>query len=477
MNTIDRREFLKTLGLGTVATAAVAAGCTSPHQDQAEGTALGPVPTDQMTYRLDSHGQKVSLLGFGCMRFPTCHDLDSNEQDDPLDQEKINEMLDYAIAHGVNLFDTAPPYCRGRSERAVGLALARHDRSEYLLSSKCSNFAAQSWSREATLKMYHNTFKELQTDYLDYYMLHSVGNHCRDLEGRELGGMEAFTKRYLDNGILDFLVEERAKGKIRNLGFSYHGDVEVFDYLLSRHEEIHWDHVLIQHNYVDWHHAKQLSESNTNSEYLYTELARRDIPVFVMEPLLGGQLASLYDAAVEQLKAREPQASIASWAFRFAGQQEHILTVLSGMTYLEHLQDNIRTYAPHQPLNDEELALLEKIAQDYASFQLIPCTRCQYCMPCPYGIDIPATFSHYNKCLNEGKLIAEDATIETRADRRAFRKARREFLIGYDRSVPKLRQANHCIGCNQCLAHCPQGIPIPQRMKDIDAYVERIRTT
>ena len=316
--------------------------------------------------------------------------------------------------------------------------------------------------------MYHNSFKELQTDYLDYYMLHAIGNGAKDLEGNPLTGMEAFQRRYIDNGILDFLVEEREKGHIKNLGFSYHGDIEVFDYLLSMHDKYHWDHVLIQHNYVDWRHAKQMNERNTNSEYLYGELVKRGIPAFVMEPLLGGQLASLYDAATEELKSRDPQASIASWAFRFAGNQPGILTVLSGMTYMEHLQDNLRTYCPHKPLSDDELGMLERIAQEYASFRLIPCTGCQYCMPCPYGIDIPSTFKHYNTCLNEGKLISGDFTLETSEEKRAFRKARREFLIGYDRSVPRLRQASHCIGCNQCLAHCPQGINIPEEMRKID---------
>ena len=475
MNPINRRDFLKTLGLGTVATAAVAAGCSSPNESKVEGTALGEIPTDKMTYRTDSHGQQVSLLGYGCMRFPTIAGTSGRENDDELDQEKINELIDYALAHGVNLYDTAPPYCKGRSEHAVGIALSRHDRSEYLISTKCSNFAPTTWSREATLKMYHNSFKELQTDYLDYYMLHAIGNGAKDLEGNPLTGMEAFQRRYIDNGILDFLVEEREKGHIKNLGFSYHGDIEVFDYLLSMHDKYHWDHVLIQHNYVDWRHAKQMNERNTNSEYLYGELVKRGIPAFVMEPLLGGQLASLYDAATEELKSRDPQASIASWAFRFAGNQPGILTVLSGMTYMEHLQDNLRTYCPHKPLSDDELGMLERIAQEYASFRLIPCTGCQYCMPCPYGIDIPSTFKHYNTCLNEGKLISGDFTLETSEEKRAFRKARREFLIGYDRSVPRLRQASHCIGCNQCLAHCPQGINIPEEMRKIDGYTERIK--
>lgn len=471
---IDRRTFLKTMGVGTVATAAVAAGCKSPNQTQTEGAALGPVPTDKMTYRENLHGDKVSLLGYGCMRLPTIEGESGREQDQELDQDKVNELLDYAIAHGVNLFDTAPPYCKGRSEHAVGIALSRHNRSEYYVSTKLSNFNPKFWSRQASIDLYHNSMKELHTDYLDYYMLHSCGGTATDLQGNKLDSMQTLKARFFDNGMLDYLMAEREAGRIRNLGFSYHGDVNVFNYLLSLNDQVHWDHVLIQHNYSDWHHA---AEYNTDSEYLYGELAKRNIPVFVMEPLLGGQLATLTEHAVAELKRREPQCSVASWAFRFAGSQPRILTVLSGMTYMEHLQDNIRTYSPLKPLSDDELSLLEEIARERASFSIVPCTGCKYCMPCPYGIDIPSVFQHYNKCLNEGNLLNEDDLLEPNADKKGFRRNRRAFLVGYDRSVPRLRQSDHCIGCNQCIPLCPQSINIPQEMQNIDQYCEKLRTT
>ena len=146
-------------------------------------------------------------------------------------------------------------------------------------------------------------------------------------------GMEEFNKRYIDNGVLDFLMKEREAGRIRNLGFSYHGDIAVFDHLLSRHDEYKWDFVQIQLNYVDWKHAKEVNERNTNAEYLYNELARRDIPAIIMEPLLGGRLSNVPDHIVSRLKQREPERSVASWAFRYAGSHPDVLTVLSGMTY------------------------------------------------------------------------------------------------------------------------------------------------
>ncbi len=456
---MDRRQFLKLFGAGAATTAAAFAGCSNKAEHSTTETVLGEIPTDKMTYRTNTHGEKVSLLGFGCMRFPTIQGESGREDsENALDQEEINRMVDYAIAHGVNLFDTSPAYCQGRSEKAVGIALSRHKRSEYFVSTKLSNFGV--FTREASLEMYYNSFKELQVDYLDYYLLHSVG-----------GGEDAmgyFRARYIDNGILDFLIEERAAGRIKNLGFSYHGDIRIFDYLLSRHDEIHWDFVLIQHNYVDWNHAKDTNPRNTNSEYLYNELDKRNIPIFVMEPLLGGRLANLNDHATAILKQKEPSASVASWAFRFAGSMPRILTVLSGMTYMEHLQDNIRTYAPLKPLDDSEYAMLDEIARMYVNFPMVPCNTCQYCMPCPYGLDIPGIFNHYNKCLNEGNVQEDRQNPE-------YRKARKAFLIGYDRSVPKLRQANHCVGCGKCIPACPQRIDIPAEMQRIDKFVEDLK--
>ena len=251
--------------------------------------------------------------------------------------------------------------------------------------------------------------------------------------------MAEFEERYVNNGILDFLLEEREAGRIRNLGFSYHGDVKIFDYLLSRHDEYKWDFVQIQMNYLDWRYAKQINPRNTDAEYLYNQLAERHIPVVIMEPLLGGRLSNVPDNIVAHLKQREPERSVASWAFRFAGTYPDVLTVLSGMTRMEHLQDNLRTYCPLKPLTAEELDFLQETATMMMQYDTIPCNDCKYCMPCPYGIDIPAILLHYNKCLNEGNIVSS-------SDEDNYRKARRIYLVGYDRSVPKLRQANHCTG-------------------------------
>lgn len=465
---MNRRDFLKSLGAGAVATAAIAAGCDSPNQTHAEGYALGDVPTDQMTYRTGTHGENVSILGYGQMRLPT---IEPDNRDSDLDQERINELTDYALAHGVNLFDTAPRYCKARSEAAIGQALSRHNRADYYISTKLSNMSPDTLSFEGSKAMFEESLKRLQTDYIDFYLLHCVGLPCKGLDGETMDPMTAFKVRFEDNGMLDWLVEQRKLGRIRNLGFSYHGDVKVFDYALSLHEKVHWDHVLIQHNYVNWRHAGDLAEDgngDANSEYLYGELDKRDIPIFVMEPLLGGQLANMPQFAVDEFKRREPEMSIASWAFRYAGTMPRILTVLSGMTYMEHLQDNIRTYAPLKPLTDEEMEMLKDVGQRYAGIELIPCTGCQYCMPCPYGIDIPGIFAHYNKMVNDGNVIPKPAEDASSEERQAYRRARRTYLASYDRAVEPQRQADHCIGCGKCLSDCPQQIPIPTKMAMIE---------
>lgn len=454
MNNLSRRDFLKTVGLAGAATA----GMTSCGTDQETSEKL---EGSEMTYRTNPKtGEPVSLLGFGMMRLPSKSGRSAREgMDEEIDQETVNRLVDYAIEHGVNYFDTSPAYCKGLSERATGIALSRHPRDKWFVATKLSNFAPQTWSREASIAMYHNSMKELQVEHIDYMLLHGVGM------GK---GMEEFEARYIHNGILDFLLEEREAGRIRNLGFSYHGDIRVFDYLLSRHEEYRWDFVQIQLNYLDWKYASQINSFNTNAEYLYGELEKRHIPAVIMEPLLGGRLSNVPDTITARLKQRAPERSVASWAFRFAGSMPQVLTVLSGMTLMEHLQDNLRSLAPLRPLSQEDFAFLQQTAEMMMEMDTIPCNNCKYCMPCPYGIDIPSILIHYNKCVAEGNVLHS-------SDDDRYRAARRAFLVGYDRSVPRLRQANHCTGCNQCSPHCPQRINIPKELHRIDAYVEQLK--
>ena len=450
---INRKDFFKVLGGAAAASAALAYGCKPGNQPgpMERARSLADISPEKMEYRTNPHtGDNVSLLGYGCMRLPM-HQISDTEEE--IDQDTWNELVDAAIEKGVNYFDTSPAYGRGLSERATGIALSRHPRNKYFVATKLSNFRPETFSREASIAMYHNSFKELQVDYIDYYLLHAVG----------LGGMQSLHSRYLDNGILDFLLKEREAGRIRNLGWSFHGDVRVFDQLLAM--DIKWDFVQIQMNYVDWEHA---SGRNVNAEYLYTELAKRNIPAVVMEPLLGGRLAKVPAFIAGKLKQQRPEASIASWAFRYAGSPSGILTVLSGMTYKEHLIDNLHTYTPLIPVTDKEKELLEEVARMFLQYPLVSCTECAYCMPCPYGIDIPAVFAHYNRCINEGNYP------QSKQDEN-YKKARRAFLIGYDRSVPRLRQASHCIHCRKCEPLCPQRIHIANEMDRINQFVEQLK--
>ena len=455
-NIINRRDFIKITGTAGLAFSGLP-GCNNQENSQKQ---IVPSGNSKMTYRINqTTGDKVSLLGFGMMRLPSVGGRSAREGNEEIDQEMVNELVDYALEHGVNYFDTSPAYCRGGSERATGIALSRHPRKDYFIATKLSNFSPSTWSKEASIAMYHNSFKQLQTDYIDYMLLHGIGMG---------NGMEEFESRYINNGVLDFLLEEREAGRIRNLGFSYHGDINVFNRLLDEHDKYKWNFVQIQMNYLDWKYAQQINPRNTNAEYLYNEVAKRDIPIIIMEPLLGGRLSNVPDNIVPLLKQREPEKSVASWAFRFAGTYPKVLTVLSGMTRKEHLQDNLVSYSPLQPLSEEDLDFLQEIADKMMKYDTIPCNDCKYCMPCPYGIDIPAILLHYNKCLNEGNILNSSQDNN-------YHKARREYLIGYDRSVPKLRQANHCIGCDQCSPHCPQRIDIPSELHRIDEYVEKLK--
>ena len=435
---INRRDFLKKAGKAVL---------SESSRERADALENG-----QMELRTASNGDKVSLLGYGCMRFIMKKGEDGA---DAIDQDNVNELIDYALSHGVNYFDSSPVYMQGLSEEATGVALSRHPRKDYFLATKLSNFS--NWSREASMKLYRESFEYLRTDWIDYYLLHSLGR----------GGVESFNARFVDNGMMDFLLKEREKGKIRQLGLSFHGNQKEFDEILSLHEKYHWDFVQIQMNYWDWQHAD--GKRNVNASYLYEQLDRREIPIVVIEPLLGGRLANPTESVANRLKEKDPEASLSSWAFRFTGSYPRILTILSGMVYMEHLKDNLRTFKNFRPLSEEEKDFLSKdIAGIMADFPTIDCTSCNYCMPCPYGINIPGILAHYNKSVNGGIFPQTKAQED-------YEKLRRAYLVSYDRAVPTIRQADHCIGCKECLSKCPQSIDIPKELNRIATYVEKLK--
>ena len=425
----------------------------------------------QMTMRRDAHGSPVSLLGYGMMRLPTVDGAHANgwakgASNAKIDQDLVNRQIDYALEHGVNYFDTSPAYCRGESETVTGIALSRHPRSSYKIATKLSNFAPQFWPLGKSKEMFEKSLKALQTDYIDYYLLHSIGNGDASL-GND--GWKTFCARYIDNGALDWLMEERKKGRIRNLGFSFHGDRRTFDWCIENHSKYKWDFVQIQMNYVDWRHAKEVNARNLNGEYLYGELSKRNIPAVIMEPLLGGRLGRFDKTLAAFLKPLDPNATLAEWSFRFCGHFPGVMTCLSGMTEMQYLEENCRTFSPLKPLNEKELETLEKAAVAYVGGFTIPCTDCKYCMPCPYGLDIPGIFAVWNDAAAHGRLPFS-GTPE-------FEEYRTRFLKEYNEKIPPLRQCDHCVTCGLCAPHCPQSIDIPGEMVRMDAFIDKLKNS
>jgi predicted aldo/keto reductase-like oxidoreductase len=284
-------------------------------------------------------------------------------------------------------------------------------------------------------------------DYFDYYLCHSISRQY------------VFQNLYLDEGVLDFLLEQKRAGKIRQLGFSFHGDLALFEWLLAL--PIEWDFVQIQMNWLDW------KDNVRQAETLYTMLAERKIPVIVMEPIRGGSLIDVPFAVKELMQQSDAELSPAAWALKFCATYPYVLTVLSGMSKIEHVVENCQTFTDFKPLSDEQMEMLHLAADLYRNNSRIGCTDCLYCMPCPYGLDIPSIFAHYNRCLDEGRMPQNEMDED-------YKQQRREFLIGLERGVPKLRQADHCTGCRECEHHCPQRIRISREMRKIDEFVQKL---
>ena len=443
---MNRREFLRRLGVGMGSAAALMA--MEPLRVLAQDDKKQIPADNRMTYRVQhGSGEQISLLGFGMMRLPN-------------DQEEVNRLVDYAIEHGVNYFDTAPMYMGGQSEVLTGNALARHPRDKYYIATKMSNQNRRLWDFDEAVNMYHQSFQRLKTDHIDYYLLHSIGG----------GGVETLKDRFINNGLLDFLLKERETGRIRHLGFSYHGDVSAFDWLLDRNDEYHWDFVQIQMNFLDWRHASLNTggwKKDADAEYLYNKCEKLDIQCVVMEPLRGGAFGRMAQELTDQLRARRPDDSTARWAFRWVGSYPNILTTLSGMNRMDHLEDNIKTFSPLEICTEAENALLADIADQMSGFPTIPCTTCSYCMPCPYGVDIPKNFAYYNEAVTDHVLPLPAPTAAN------YTEQQQKFIEGYRKALPDAATwARACQDCEECLSKCPQQIRIPNQMSRI---VETLR--
>ena len=281
--------------------------------------------------------------------------------------------------------------------------------------------------------------------------------------------MESFNKRFIENELLDFLLSERKAGRIHHLGFSYHGDVSVFDWLLDHQDDYHWDFCQIQMNYLDWRHASIRGgrRVDADAEYLYRKCEKTGVQCVIMEPLRGGALGKVSTEVEAQMKALRADDSPARWAFRWVGSHSNVLTTLSGMNRMEHLQENVETFSPLVSCTDAENQFLERIANDMGGGPTIPCTTCAYCMPCPYGVDIPGNFAYYNEAVNQ-KILPLPERSATDYDTR-----KQLFKDGYRNAFPDEKTwAARCQDCEQCLSKCPQQIRIPNQMARI---VETLR--
>jgi predicted aldo/keto reductase-like oxidoreductase len=442
---ISRRDALKYMGVTALGLVVAGAGVDAlAGNDGVAGIGGGNQSDDQglqVDKRTDPKSGVVnSLLGFGCMRFPQTGD---GKIDEPL----ATKMIDYAYAHGVNYFDTAWMYHNGESETFIGKTLKKYPRETFHLTTKMPSPNIK--NLDDAKKIFAAQLQKCQVDYFDYYLLHTLYDE------------KMFHDVYEDGGVLDWLLEQKKAGVIRRLGFSFHGTVDFLKYLMENHE---WDVVQIQCNYYDW-------EGEENSKEKYEIITAHNTPVIVMEPIRGGMLANPNPDARDLMKKAEPKASPSSWALRYVASLPNVMVILSGMSAMEHVQDNIRTLSNFKPLTDAERGILAQALVYIKGAPLIRCTGCHYCMPCPFGVDIPGNFAVYNDLVNEKLIPYLDQKGTPDYERR-----KRAFFNYYSKMEDKTLY-DRCVKCGRCMRLCPQHIRIPQELQKIRTLSDGLKAT
>jgi predicted aldo/keto reductase-like oxidoreductase len=372
------------------------------------------------------NGDKLSILGFGCMRFPG--------KVGGIDEPRAIAMIQNAIEKGVNYFDTAYIYHAGKSESLLGKALAGGLREKVRIATKLPPFMVK--KLDNAKKIMNTQLERLQTDYIDYYLLHMLSD-------------KAGFERLVGLGVLKWLEEQKAKGIIKNIGFSFHGVKTEFENIIKAYP---WDFCQIQYNYMD-----ENNQATRDGLMLAAELG---IPVIVMEPLRGGKLVtSLPDEVRKAFSGCKPDRSPVEWALRWIWNHPQVNVVLSGMSDEAQVEDNIRIASDARPdsLTEEELAVFEKVKKVLHEKTKIPCTACGYCMPCPAGVDIPGCFSHYNQ-----KYLIRD------------RGAKFKYYQNLGSFASKPAIASLCKECGKCESHCPQNIAIRSQLKTVTREMESI---
>ena len=364
-----------------------------------------------MDYR-EMAGNRVSLLGYGCMRFPT-------DDAGNIDEARAEALLLRAYEAGINYFDTAWSYHSGKSEPFVGKVMSKLPRDSFYLATKLPIWAIDSLDKAR--EIFDTQLEHLHSEYVDYYLLHALD--------------EEKWEKCLKLGIVDFLVEQKRLGRIRKLGFSFHAPYAVFKRIIDHRR---WDFCQIQLNYMDTEHQAGLQG------LAYAEA--KGIPCVIMEPVKGGTLASLPEYASAPLKAAAPQSSIASWAFRYLAGFDNVRVILSGMSSEEQLEDNLGTFSPYIPLSDHEKVALDEAIAALKSRPNNGCTRCKYCMPCASGVEIPRIFSIWNE----------------------YQRYQNDAMAAKDyKDIPPFGRAQCCIRFGKCEAACPQKIKIRDELKAI----------
>ncbi|MCR4677595.1 hypothetical protein SAMN02910339_02014 [Lachnospiraceae bacterium YSD2013] len=373
-----------------------------------------------MEYRELKNGYKSSLLGYGCMRLPL---MDDGQTVNEVETEKL---LMKAYKNGVNYFDTAWPYHGGQSERVVGKIMKQLPRESFYLATKMPAWFVN--SLEEAEKVFKEQLEHLQTDYIDFYLLHAMNRGSYD--------------KLKNLGIVDMLQTYKDEGKIKNYGFSFHDDYDAFEYIIKDRE---WDFCQIQFNYVD---------KDTQATMKGYELAKElGVPLIIMEPVKGGNLASIPKDVIGPMDEFRPGLTPAAWALSWVGTFDNVKVILSGMTTMEQLDDNLATFKEFKPLSDAEMAAMEKVNEEITARSQNGCTGCKYCMPCPKGVNIPRNFAiwnNYHKFMNRGGAQWEWS------------------------QMPEAERPYSCVKCGKCETMCPQKINIRDDLEKVGKEMKEL---
>jgi len=365
-------------------------------------------------------GVEVSLLGFGCMRFPL-------NKDGKINEARASKMIDLAYKSGVNYFDTAYVYNDGESEKVTGKILSKYDRSTFYIATKLPCGLVN--SIEDAERIFNEQLERLRTNYIDFYLLHALNRKSFD--------------KMVGLGILEFCDKLKNEGKIKYFGFSFHDDYDAFEYIIRYRK---WDFCQLQLNYMDME-----EQAGLKGYKLAEELG---VPIVVMEPVKGGNLAKLPQSAAKHFKALSPDKSIASYALRYVGSLPNVKVILSGMSTYRQVTDNLSTFDKFEPLSEEEQQAIEKVREVLEARVKNCCTGCRYCMPCPSGVDIAKNFAIWNKY--------------------GIYRNKNDIKWAWNNNIDEKQKAKYCIQCGKCEKVCPQKISIREDLKKVQAELDAV---